>query len=162
MPNQFILPKRLKVNEDKLQAIAIEQGSNVATLVALVKENGETIQAMDVSNILTTRFFFTLISSLTCPLSQNATRATTLQGLFDVVLQADTDQSFTIGTKEVNMLLLRFKVDPRVTVNETKFREKVAAAGGDLLLSTLIQDLVNPDGSPEDHIFSIHSTAGMA
>jgi hypothetical protein len=107
--------------------------------------------------MISTSIFFTHV-----PCFQNATRATTLQGLFDVVLRADTDQSFTIGTKEVDMLLLRFKMDPRVTVNETKFRERVAAAGGDLLLSTLVQDLVSPEGSPEKHIFVIHSTAGMA
>lgn len=44
-----MLHTRLKVNEGRLEAIAIEQGSNAASLVALVKENGETIQAMDVS-----------------------------------------------------------------------------------------------------------------
>lgn len=55
------------------------------------------------------------------------------------------------------MLLLRFKVDPRVTVNEGRFRDKVAAAGGELLLSAVVQDLVSPEGPTEEHIFVIQS-----
>lgn len=39
---------RLQGTEAKLEGIVAEQGSNVSSLVALVKENGEIIAAMDV------------------------------------------------------------------------------------------------------------------
>jgi hypothetical protein len=48
---------RLQGNEAKLEGIVAEQGSNVSSLVALVKENGEIIAAMDVS----TSIYFLII-----------------------------------------------------------------------------------------------------
>mmetsp|Transcript_9848 Transcript_9848/g.14472 ORF Transcript_9848/g.14472 Transcript_9848/m.14472 type:complete len:94 (+) Transcript_9848:598-879(+) len=89
------------------------------------------------------------------------TRCETLQNLFDVVLQADTDQSFTIGKHEVDMLLLRLRIDPRITVNEELFRAKVEAANDELPLTALIMDIETPDGPDDEHIFVVHALEGL-
>jgi hypothetical protein len=82
-----------------------------------------------------------------------------MQNLFEVAMQADVDKDFSIGDHEVDMLLLRFRVDPRVKVNEELFRSKLKAAGGKLPLATLIQDLTDTDLPAEEHIFLIDAQA---
>mmetsp|Transcript_22230 Transcript_22230/g.36808 ORF Transcript_22230/g.36808 Transcript_22230/m.36808 type:complete len:260 (-) Transcript_22230:226-1005(-) len=122
----------LKESETKLGLIADEQGSNVSSLVSLVKENGEIQKQMI-----------------------DITKAETLQRLFDVILQSDRDGNFKIGEFEARELLFRLKVDPRVEIDEDNLKARIAGAGGEISVRDLTEDIMSAKREQEgDHIFS--------
>lgn len=133
---------RLKESETKLESIAQSQGSNVSSLVSLVKENGVIQTQMMVR---TDRDDDSLAEC--CQLTlyfvpQDITKAETLQRLFETILQSDRDANFKITEAEVQELVIRLKVDPRVDVNQDTLHSRLATAGGELSIRDLTADLM--------------------
>lgn len=84
--------------------------------------------------------------------AQKATKAETLQSLFDIVMYADVDQDFTIGMDEVPELLLKLANDPRVEVDEKAFKKKVQDANDKLPVLDLVDDLFVAGETQQDGI----------
>lgn len=134
---------RLKGSETKLESIAQSQGSNVSSLVSLVKENGVIQKQMMVSIDRSQGLLLTecLLANMAARL-QDITKAETLQRLFEAILQSDRDVNFKITEAEVQELVIRLKVDPRVEVNQGTLQGRLASAGGELSIRDLTEELM--------------------
>mmetsp|Transcript_25660 Transcript_25660/g.59611 ORF Transcript_25660/g.59611 Transcript_25660/m.59611 type:complete len:106 (-) Transcript_25660:235-552(-) len=94
---------------------------------------------------------------------QKATRSETLQNLFDIVMYADADQDFTIGSEELPELLMKLNADPRIEVDEEIFKKRVHEHNDKLPVLDVVDDLMAA-GEERDpnHIFWFpeHNYAG--
>ena len=94
-----------------------------------------------------------LTDTVTCP--QDITKAETLQRLFEAILQSDRDANFKITEVEVQELVLRLKVDPRVDVNQDVLQGRLASAGGEMSIRDLTEELMKAGSERNaDHVFS--------
>ena len=65
------------------------------------------------------------------------------------------DSNFKIGEFEARELLFRLQVDPRVQINEETLRTRLKAAGGEISIRDLSEDLMSARQHKDDeHIFT--------
>lgn len=128
---------RVKATEEKLSKIAEENGSNVSSLVSLVKENGEVQDEMMV--IL---------------------KSETLQNMAKILLTVDRNSDYQIEERETFELVMRMKIDPRVSINEDNLKKKLEAHGGSISIRDLSKELIMAHGGGDedasDDIFVFH------
>jgi hypothetical protein len=67
----------------------------------------------------------------------------------------DRDCNFKIGEFEARELLFRLQVDPRVQINEETLSTRLKAAGGEISIRDLSEDLMSAHHHKDgEHIFT--------
>jgi hypothetical protein len=93
----------LKEAEEKLDSLAIEQGTNSANLVIVVKANHAIIKKQ-----------------------KELIKADTMASVMSAVLGSDRDESWTFDDGDINRLVLFMKGLPAIIVNESILRRKLS------------------------------------
>lgn len=123
----------LKETEKKLEAIAEKNGSTVTKLRDLVKDNQETLDAM-----------------------QETLKEDVLQDMMEAVLESERDEDGHFSDKELKRLLLRLKGLPSIDVNQDKFMERAKLNRSISDVFSMMKNIHAEDGAPKDErIFSI-------
>lgn len=129
----------LKDVEDALDLLTRTQDQNVQKLKDQVAESYKILQSME-KNL----------------------RTSVLQNLMTVIIRCDTDGDFTIDIDEIDNLLLKLKQINGLHINEQKFRDIVAEAGGKVdAIMLMIKDVLERDESIialHERIFQFENT----
>lgn len=124
---------RLEDVEQALDVITQTQGQSVEAFEEQVKDNRDILDKM-----------------------QSNLRANVLQNLLQVVIRADADESMTIEEGEIGGLIGRIRGINGVDVNEDRFRDAIARAGGSMqAVMDIIRSLMSDTPTAGDDIFVI-------
>lgn len=82
-----------------------------------------------------------------------------IQQVVSVVVQSDSNRDFTIGPKELEMLVMRLKMIKGIEFDEANFRNAISQdEDGDLKLAEImkvLRNLLDDDVPEEDNIFHL-------
>jgi len=106
---------RLSDVEDQLNDVAAKSGSNVDQLLGLVKENGEIIREMEVTQ-----------------------ERTVMTAVLQAIIQSDKNRDFHLSENEIKMLILRLRAIPGVkNLNEARVRNELETAHSNSLRAAI-------------------------
>jgi hypothetical protein len=129
----------LKETEEKLDFLAIEQGTNAANLVNIVKTNDAIIKKQ-----------------------KELIKADTMASIMSTVLRSDRDESWTFDDGEINRLVLFMKGLPAIVVNESILRQKLSADRSMFAVMELLRE-IEREGIPEaERVLVINEAESMS
>lgn len=123
----------LQESETKLNEITKDQNMNAEGFVALMRQNKNFLDKMDLV------------------IKQRA-----IQDLTAIVLRSDTDRDNDIEGAEIDTLILRLSLVNGITLNEKKLKERVIAEGGDVrAVQRLVNRLQHEDENDPHRLFVV-------
>lgn len=122
----------LKGSEERLKAISEEQGTDVESLLSLVKENGTIMRDM-----------------------KRAVRDKIILELMTIAFQEERDRSGEFSDEELERLLQYMRFLPAVKINEELLKQALEKDRSIVLLLDLVSDIRETGVQAGDHIFDI-------
>jgi len=130
----------LKESETKLKAIAEQNGSSVDKLKKLVKENSKTLKEM-----------------------KENLEADVMATMMDVIFKADRSEDGMFDEREIQGLILRFKMLPTIEMNEELFKKKLEVIKEEKqqisAILNLIEQVHHDDISENERVFKLSEKA---
>ena len=129
----------LKETEEKLDSLAIEQGTNSANLVTIVKANNAIIKKQ-----------------------KELIKADTMASIMSTVLRSDRDESWTFDDREINRLVLFMKGLPAIVVNESILRQKLSANRSLFSVMELLREIEREDIPEAERVLVINEAGSIS
>lgn len=77
-----------------------------------------------------------------------------------ILLTVDRNSDYQIEERETHELVMRMRIDPRVSINEENLKKKLEAHGGSISIRDLSKELIMAHGGGDedasDDIFEFH------
>lgn len=129
----------LKETEEKLDSLAIKQGTNSANLVTIVKSNDAIIKKQ-----------------------KELIKADTMASIMSTVLRSDRDESWTFDNGEINRLVLFMKGLPAIVVNESILRQKLSDNRSLFAVMELLREIEREDIPEAERVLVINETESVS
>lgn len=130
----FTTVDRLEDVEQALDVITQTQGQTIEAFEEQVKDNRDVLNKM-----------------------QSGLRSNILQNLLKAVIRSDKDGNLCLDDREVDDLIVRFRKNKGVKINEERFRSCINSSGGSIQsVMDIIRNLIDDKVSEGDAIFLIH------
>jgi hypothetical protein len=125
----------------ELDTIAVAAQTNVNTLVQICNEN----------------------AILQCKIKKNLEQEV-IQNVMTVVVNADSNQDWTLGPSEMELLVMRLKAMPGIEFDETNYRKATSSSEkGDTMtlveIMSILRNLLDDTVAEEDNIFHLKPRA---
>jgi hypothetical protein len=129
----------LKETGEKLDSLAIEQGTQAANLVTIVKANRAIIKKQ-----------------------KELIKADTMASIMSTVLRSDRDESWTFDDGEINRLVLFMKGLPAIVVNESILRQKLSADRSLFAVMELLREIEREDIPEAERVLVIDEAESVS
>jgi hypothetical protein len=129
----------LKETEEKLDSLAVEQGTNSANLVTIVKANDAIIKKQ-----------------------KELIKADTMASIMSTVLRSDKDESWTFDDREINRLILFMKGLPAIVVNESILRQKLNANRSLFAVMELLREIEREDIPEAERVLVVNEAESVS